>query len=1031
MIIRKIRLTEYEYQPPINFVAGATEPDIQFQLADYTIPAGATARCYVQRFDGTFEYTVATIDGNNVTVEPTSSMFSVRGEGAIQITLYAGEEVLKNFSVPVFVHADLADENAEQGSDVTGIFRAAEEQALEDFAEDAEAKAAEVIESIPADYTELTEEVSELNERLGDIDTEISERLAQNDDILKLKEKTAIEYEIGDQNHSIQYATGALSSSTTSTYSATDYVDISKFSEIEFKRPGTTNSSSSAGMAFYDASKTYISGIVVALNKATAGYLSEMLRCDVPTDACYARFSVYQDTTTYGDFAINGYPKLSSAIESLHDEIYDVYNGKRVIPVNWLNPEEIETGKILNSDGTVSSDSAYNTSGLTEIEKNKEYAVITGVKTSDPTQRTIKSVLRVCFYDSNEEVIGSGTKGSYNEFPILAGAKYIRFCAPNTNSPDLWTQNLMIEYVDNVTNISDVFVKYDEKTTPGINDLVEEISELSEAVSEYDEAIDEIYIGKPLPIINWLDPEEIEVGKRLQTNGTLTADTGYNTSGYIPVELGKAYAVVTGKVVSNPTSRNTKTLFRVIFYDQDKLYYAEGTQGDNKEISIPQGAVYMRFCAITTATPPVWDLSPMVEYVNSVDDISDVFVPYTDEPQRTHGLNYLDNAVTEMSEAFEEISAEITDEIEPILNNDLIGELSYEGYSGGHAINGDVGSAIVDNTTSNWRYTMFDISGYARIAVSTIIYGSTYHGVVFTDDENIIISKALYKGENTAETVTDQWVDVPQYATRAYVNKRSSTQGDKATVKVSINAKNLINHIDQEKYELTLFAVNCGGFDYGDGTTTDDEYKANWRTVLNKTQADVFAMSDCPRVFGDLADDSPVVLFGNTIKEFINNNSYNSGLALATRLKADFVEQIDVGGGDSARRKLVSKFKVRLMGKDIYIYVGHYQPEQSNTSIRATQYANVIADAKTNKYQYVIFCGDFNAWSISEYAPFTAAGYIVCNGGYMGDYVTLRDIPADNIIYSPNIMEKHFEVITGANLNTDHSPIVATLIIRP
>ena len=192
MIIRKIRLTEYEYQPPINFVAGATEPDIQFQLADYTIPAGATARCYVQRFDGTFEYTVASIDGNNVTVEPTSSMFSVRGEGAIQITLYAGEEVLKNFSVPVFVHADLADENAEQGSDVTGIFRAAEEQALEDFAEDAEAKAAEVIESIPADYTELTEEVSELNERLEAIEESgvgLSEDLKQA--LLQLANKVA------------------------------------------------------------------------------------------------------------------------------------------------------------------------------------------------------------------------------------------------------------------------------------------------------------------------------------------------------------------------------------------------------------------------------------------------------------------------------------------------------------------------------------------------------------------------------------------------------------------------------------------------------------------------------------------------------------------------------------------------------------------------------------------------------------------------------------------------------------------------
>ena len=177
MIIRKVKVTEYEYQAPINYVAGATEPDIQFQLTDYEIPSGATGRVYVGRSDGTFEYTVATISGNTVTVAPTSSMFSVKGAGAIQVTLYVGNEVVKNFAVPVYVHADLADDSAAAGSDVTGVFRAAEEQALADFAEDAEAKAAEVIESIPADYTELTEEVSELNERFNAYFPEYRNRL--------------------------------------------------------------------------------------------------------------------------------------------------------------------------------------------------------------------------------------------------------------------------------------------------------------------------------------------------------------------------------------------------------------------------------------------------------------------------------------------------------------------------------------------------------------------------------------------------------------------------------------------------------------------------------------------------------------------------------------------------------------------------------------------------------------------------------------------------------------------------------------
>lgn len=169
MIIRKVKVTEYEYQAPINYVAGATEPDIQFQLTDYEIPSGATGRVYVGRSDGTFEYTVATISGNNVTVAPTSSMFSVKGPGAIQVTLYVGNEVVKNFAIPVYVHADLADDSAEAGSDVTGVFRAAEEEALADFQEQAEEIAEEVKESIPEDYTELTEEVEQLNERLSSL----------------------------------------------------------------------------------------------------------------------------------------------------------------------------------------------------------------------------------------------------------------------------------------------------------------------------------------------------------------------------------------------------------------------------------------------------------------------------------------------------------------------------------------------------------------------------------------------------------------------------------------------------------------------------------------------------------------------------------------------------------------------------------------------------------------------------------------------------------------------------------------------
>jgi len=244
----------------------------------------------------------------------------------------------------------------------------------------------------------------------------------------------------------------------------------------------------------------------------------------------------------------------------------------------------------------------------------------------------------------------------------------------------------------------------------------------------------------------------------------------------------------------------------------------------------------------------------------------------------------------------------------------------------------------------------------------------------------------------------------------------------------------LNDYVNESKCEINLVAVNCGAFNHveeGD-TTTDEQFKTNWRNTFNGTKADLFALSDCPGTFGQLADPTPAVLFGDTIKRFLNNNTFSPGLALATRINAEFIESIDVGG-ESAWRKTVYKFKVTLGNKDIYIYVGHYQPEAGSAyvAIRATQYANVIADAQSNGYKYVIFCGDFNAQAISEYAPFATAGYKMCNGGYTGSHNTLRDITADNIIYSANMVEKHFDVLTGLQLNTDHCPIVATLSILP
>lgn len=407
MIIRKVKVTEYEYQAPINYVAGATEPDIQFQLIDYEIPSGATGRVYVGRSDGTFEYTVATISGNNVTVAPTSSMFSVKGPGAIQVTLYVGNEVVKNFAVPVYVHADLADDSAEAGSDVTGVFRAAEEEALADFAEDAEAKAAEVIESIPADYTELTEEVDQLNERL------------QNK-----------AFDIGSYNRfnpsTVQYGiitkTGAIVPDETHSWIYSDYIPVTA-GEVLY---GSVGSFSVANFAMYDKNYQIVSN--------SSNFASPFT---VPEDVAFMRLTVritYKDTAYLsskpGFDTFKGItPYFHEKIEGFEDTLFDVYTNGNLIDKTKLVANSYVNGAV---DGALKSASGFYATDYIPVKAGMQYY--------GNQNYLFKGY--AAFYNANTEYISGygNAAGLFWTSPLTApaNAAYARFTILAANINNAW-----------------------------------------------------------------------------------------------------------------------------------------------------------------------------------------------------------------------------------------------------------------------------------------------------------------------------------------------------------------------------------------------------------------------------------------------------------------------------------------------------------------------------------------------------------------------------------------------------------------
>lgn len=135
----------------------------------------------------------------------------------------------------------------------------------------------------------------------------------QLNDIINLDNSIAVPFTDGGSGY-VAYANGNITSSTTSSH--TDYVDVSRYSKIFYKRVNTTTANPATGTAFYDADKVYISGIQSNKGQSANGYQSSLYEVIVPDNAVYARFTFWTNTSTYGNLEIKGEAKFVSTITS-------------------------------------------------------------------------------------------------------------------------------------------------------------------------------------------------------------------------------------------------------------------------------------------------------------------------------------------------------------------------------------------------------------------------------------------------------------------------------------------------------------------------------------------------------------------------------------------------------------------------------------------------------------------------------------------------------------------------------------------
>jgi exonuclease III len=138
--------------------------------------------------------------------------------------------------------------------------------------------------------------------------------------------------------------------------------------------------------------------------------------------------------------------------------------------------------------------------------------------------------------------------------------------------------------------------------------------------------------------------------------------------------------------------------------------------------------------------------------------------------------------------------------------------------------------------------------------------------------------------------------------------------------------------------------------------------------------------------------------------------------------------------------RFYSKQTLYYENKEIVILNAHceYRGESNFELVRKAQFEELATEMA--QHNYCICCGDFNAWSASEFNVFKDAGFTCANCGdygvidtwYVGtDYPDWPFKAVDNIIITPNIVIQNVE--RGPydfDYFSDHAPLIADLQIR-
>lgn len=392
---------------------------------------------------------------------------------------------------------------------------------------------------------------------------------------------------------SVQAADGTVNDASPNVF-YTDYIDIGSCKRFLYVNR-TVASSVTHGMAFYNASKEYISGVLNS-NTGTRGW--ELKTADVPESAKYARFTYWTDEAR-ATYSISEGFQLYRYDETVAEKIYELSKylsiGEYAYEIGMKNGYYIayETGNESANNNFKVTD-YINISGCKKIA----YSKVVGANTS-------ASLYGIAFYtDKSIEGYISGINGGNKATPrtveidiadVPQTAVYARFTywSDTVIASDNMPSFVLVNY-DNAGQIIEGILN---KTGGGMNSVASEAKQMGlHTIPESRGVLNVIKRCRQYTDIKWTPAVDLPRCDRVSTSGTDEAGDVYNGKflaghEYIGLPYGRAYITDYGYNTTYFKNDITFETFVTAAQNKDSLVCKEASFNRYNKQSLPYAVV--------------------------------------------------------------------------------------------------------------------------------------------------------------------------------------------------------------------------------------------------------------------------------------------------------------------------------------------------------------------------------------------------------------------------------------------------------